>query len=634
MKQKFLFLLMFLLFLLGGITSQAAITTGYYYVKSYNNKYLTENTSSHSLICSDLMEGNYSQVWYLAVDGTNVTFKNALTDYVIIPSFEDNSMIAVSPSEWSAQKFTVAEETGSVYTFTYGYDAQSNAWGLHCDGSNNVVKWYITEAKSKWTVQSVTVDEASLNAQKNATSEASAEDLLKVFTTTACTELRSGYSAADLDALPATAQILVNKINGNSWATYAGWDKTEKSFRVADYKAYSSHTRWTSILNLSYSLGRLANPTGIYVDAGDYIQVYVGAIPSGETVKLEVAGVGQSSGSLYNLHEGMNSLLIAASGNCFVQYEVDNTTNGGTPYKALSEYADVTVHIEGGTVQGYIDLTKGDTNTDWAAMKAYLLSKPAVCLKSKTHVFNLHRDRLLNGLNGKDEVVEMMTVWQNVAELEDNLMARGDFDDYCNCTFSVTTLDGSGNPHAHNYGTFYHEGSDGLFNADQLRQEFGGLWTIAHEQGHNHQNLIKMAGTTEISNNMFSNAVVDWQGRFTSRVNSIQNTYNRWRQGQSWPERIGSSTDLRTWDCLSLYVQLYQYFHQAGFNTNFYPDLFRALRSDPMVIYGTGRFTLASDDYLKFYKKCCDVAQLDLTEFFEVYGFFLLPIGWGFVFLI
>ena len=81
MKQKYLFLLMSLLFLLSGVqTSQATITTGYYRVVSYNGKYLTENTSSHSLICSDLMTNNYSQGWYLSVDGTNVTFKNALTD--------------------------------------------------------------------------------------------------------------------------------------------------------------------------------------------------------------------------------------------------------------------------------------------------------------------------------------------------------------------------------------------------------------------------------------------------------------------------------------------------------------------------------------------------------------------------
>ncbi|MBQ7472322.1 MAG: glycoside hydrolase N-terminal domain-containing protein [Prevotella sp.] len=618
MKQKYLFLLMSLLFLLSGVqTSQATITTGYYRVVSYNGKYLTENTSSHSLICSDLMTNNYSQVWYLSVDGTNVTFKNALTDrYVkgqLNVSYQYETETSITAFTW--------EENDNVYTFKYDpYSWYSG--GLHCDQYLKVVQYDIAEAKSKWTLESATVDEAALTTQKNSTSEASTADLLKVFTSTDCTELKSGYSESDLAALPTTVQALATKINNNSWATYAGWTKTEKSFRIADYKAYSSHTRWANILNFDYSFGRLTNPTGIYVDAGDYIQVYVGTIPSGETVKLEVAGAGQGSGFVYTLHEGMNSLLMAASGNCFVNYEVDNTTNGGTPYKAISTYADVTVHIEGGTVQGYLDLTKGDTNFDWAAMKAYLLSKPAVCLKSKTHVFNIHRDRLVTTIGSDGKVVEMMTAWQQVAELEDRLIGREDFDDYCNNTFSVTTMDGSGNPHATSYGTYYHEGGDGVLNVDQLMQYMGGLWTIAHEQGHNRQKLIKMAGTTEISNNMFSNAVLDWQGRFTSRVNNIQNSYSRWQQGMSWPERLA---DNGTWECLHLYTQLYQYFHQAGFNTNFYPNLFRALRTDPMVIHGGDQFTLATEDYLKFYKKCCDVAELDLTEFFEVYGFFTLP---------
>ncbi len=615
MKQKYLFLLMSLLFLLSGVqTSQATITTGYYRVVSYNGKYLTENTNNHSLVCSDLVEGNYSQVWYLAADGgTNVSIKNALTDRYIY-WIDDDGHFYTDPS---TRNFTVGENN-DVFTFHIEWEYV----GLHCDDNQNVVYYSISEAKSKWTLEPVTVDDAALTAQKNATSEASTSDLLKVFTSTACTELKSGYNEGDLAALPASVQALATKINNNSWATYAGWTKTEKSFRIADYKAYSSHTRWANILNFDYSFGRLTNPTGIYVEAGDYIQVYVGAIPSGETVKLEVAGAGQSSGSVYTLHEGMNTLLMAAAGNCFVNYEVDNTTNGGTPYKALSTYADVTVHIEGGTVQGYLDLTKGDTNFDWAAMKAYLFKKAAICLKSQTHVFNIHKDRLVSAIGADDKVVEMMTAWQQVAELEDRLIAREDFDDYCNNTFSVTTLDGSGNPHAKGYGTYYHEGGDGVLNVDQLMQYMGGLWTIAHEQGHNRQKLIKMAGTTEISNNMFSNAILDWQGRFTSRVNNIQDSYNRWQQGLSWPERLANDG---TWECLHLYTQLYQYFHQAGFNTDFYPNLFRALRTDPMVIHGEDQFTYASEDYLKFYKKCCDVSGLDLTEFFEVYGFFTLP---------
>ncbi len=39
------------LLLIAGVAS-AAIQSGYYRVKSYNDKYLTENISNHTLVCS------------------------------------------------------------------------------------------------------------------------------------------------------------------------------------------------------------------------------------------------------------------------------------------------------------------------------------------------------------------------------------------------------------------------------------------------------------------------------------------------------------------------------------------------------------------------------------------------------
>lgn len=54
----------------------AAISSGYYCLKSYNDKYMTENNTEHTLVCSDLASPtNYAQVWYLTVFWTNVTVK-------------------------------------------------------------------------------------------------------------------------------------------------------------------------------------------------------------------------------------------------------------------------------------------------------------------------------------------------------------------------------------------------------------------------------------------------------------------------------------------------------------------------------------------------------------------------------
>ena len=611
-----------------GLAAMASVTSGTYRIKSslYDNRYITENTSEHTLVTVALSESNFAQVWQLSVSGNRVSFRNVLTDrYIQTTAGGYSSQYTTHTSPYN---FTSAETNG-VFTFTDLWSA-----GLHCAATQSytVVLWYTSADASKWQIEAVDVDASALAVQKSAMAEASKAQLNTFFTNSACTELRAEYAAMSdealrsaMSALPATTRETAVKVKNNAWATYNGWDKTERTFRVADYKPYSNSILWASIIGYGNRFGRLSNPTGIYVTAGEFLQVYVGAIPQGQTVKLEVAGYGDAAGTTYELHEGMNSLLSATSGNCFVFYEVNNTSDGAPPYTPIANYADVTVHIEGGVVQGYFDVTKGDDNADWAQMQRHLLTKETVCLKSPTHVMNLNLALLKSALGSEGKIVEMIGVWTDIATMQDNLCARGDFDDYCNNIYSVTSLAGSGNPHATNYGTYYYEAAhSGIFNPGMLLSNLGSLWTIAHEQGHNRQQLIKMAGTTEVSNNMFSNAAIDWQGHFTARVNGINQTYERWMQGLSWLQRVANDGVSGTWECLHLYTQLYQYFHQAGYNRDFYPNLFRALRLSPMT-QKAGTPVPATEDYLKFYQTCCDVSGLDLTDLFEAYGFFLLP---------
>ena len=630
--------------------ASATITSGYYRLKSYNDKYMTENTSSHILVCSDLMTGNYAQVWYLNVNGSDVTLKNALTQKYIQNQQSTSASFLTGDSPFT---FTYAEPSSGVYTFKN----HNNGWwdgGLHCDGSLEVVFWDVTEAKSKWSIEPVVVDNDELANQQAAMTEASTSQLTTFFTSEACTALRSTYQSMTDEALrtamselSTTVQNMAIKVKNNSWTAYGGWDKTERTFRIADYKAYSSHSRWTSILGYGHLMGRLSNPTGIWADAGNILQIYVGDIPDGQAVKLEVAGHGQASGTTYDLHEGMNCLLIASSGNCFVFYEVDNTTDGGTPYKLMSNYTDVTVHIEGGTVQGYFDLTRGDDDDDWTQLTTHLLSKENVCLKSSKHVMNLKKSLLTTALNGSS-VVDMMNVWKNLSEGQDELTGRSDayggettYGQYCNNLSSVTSLGGddeSGNPHATNYGTFYYyDYHDRIFNATNLLTVADNMWCIAHEQGHNRQSPINMVGNTEISNNLFSNVAIYKQGRYTSRTANIQDVFNDYLDGISWPERVARScngVDGYNQQMLHFNWSLYMFFHLNGNDPDFFPRLYDALRADPMTrkdvsVSGEtvtgGQFTAASDDYLKFYVKCCEVSGYDLTDFFTSYGFFMIP---------
>ena len=623
-----------LLALLVMSVSAVAWSANYYRLKNNSGgNYMTEVIPGNTLVCTTLNTSNFSQIWELATNGSRVTIKNVLSQRYVQSRTDHNV-----PYETGAIASTFAMVT------TDGMTTFADNWseGLHRDAYNNVVLWNVSEEKSKWILESVTVDEAALAAAREALKTVDASTLTRFFTTTACTALNPSYAnmtdanlRSAMSSLPTSVQNMAIKVKNNAWTTYSGWDKTERTYRVADYSAYSRSSTWSDVIGLGNSMGRLSNPTGIYAKAGDVLQVYVGSIPSGQSIALEIAGFGQASGTVYALQQGMNVVNVLSEGNAFLYYEVDNYNNGNP--LALSNYADVTVHIEGGTVQGYFDLTKGYTNSDWTQLKRHLMSCGMFTMKTGSLVFNMQTSNLLNAVDGQTgsgydagEVVELLTKWQSIQDMEDRVMGRYEYfpKTLCNNVHSVTTVEGNGALYATTYGIYFStDQHNRLFNYDCFSQGYDELWASAHELGHHRQKLINMAGMTEVSNNIFSNVAIYEQGIYTSRTASIRETFSDWQKGLSWPElAMLTNDDGGTYNprLLRMNWQLYLFFHLAGYDTNFFPKLFDALRKDPMV-KAANVFTLASEDYLKFYEKCCEVSGYDLTEFFEMYGFFRLP---------
>lgn len=159
----------------------------------------------------------------------------------------------------------------------------------------------------------------------------------------------------------------------------------------------------------------------------------------------------------------------------------------------------------------------------------------------------------------------------------------------------------------------------GIIGTDMVDENSAGgaTWGPGHEIGHQHQKPINMNGLTEVTNNMFANIAVWYDGRGTSRMNSGQgdlssvlNAYNQ--EGYDFFSN-------NIWAQTHLYYKLWLYYHLVGKNKNFLPRLFELLRRDRMEISYNQE---GSKSLLHFYKKACDAAQEDLTEFFRAYGFF------------
>lgn len=596
-------------------------------------KLLTELPGAGKVTCTELEENNFGQIWKINATGNSTKLQSAVSDkYIQKQNGARSTQYVTGAAEASFTRALLSAPWEYIFTI-----ADANGIGLHSADTRNyvVVGWDISSDASRWTFEEVTVDEEALAVAREEARKASElfenastynQLLPKYFADKACTELNATYQNMDVAQLEAEIVAdgfsevicdMILKVRNNSWSTYGDWRKTERDFRVAEYTAYSDLWRWTDILGQGYQLARLTNPTGISVNKGDIVTLYVGNIPSGHTLALEAAVEGAGTGTQTTLQTGFNAIVAEETSTLFIYHSVDNTRGGGKPYTPIANYPAIPVHIEGGFVNGYIDITKGDTNEDWAQMRQHLLKGSVVDFKTPHLTFHLNREKAVS--TAGDQLTEILGIWENMMVKQRSLQGLEEFEGYFNNPLSVTAP-GSNYMHAGGYGTYYATSTlASIFNYDSMNRYAGSLWGPAHEMGHIHQQLIKMIGTTEISNNVYSNIAVYDQGRSTSRCKSIQDTFSDFHAGKAWLDRI---YDL--WQCTHLYWQLYQYFHLQGFMPDFYPQLYKALRNNKLD-QRQGTFVSATNDYLKFYETCCSVSGYDLTEFFAAYGFFMIP---------
>ena len=161
-----------------------------------------------------------------------------------------------------------------------------------------------------------------------------------------------------------------------------------------------------------------------------------------------------------------------------------------------------------------------------------------------------------------------------------------------------------------------------IITLEQLLAVEDNSWGPAHEVGHINQGAINWKSASESSNNLFSNYVIYKMGKYGSRGDKLSELALSWAEKETWAllgdaTHQGEDTELH----MRMNWQLWIYYHLCGFDTEFWPKLFQLLRDDPLP----SEFSSKDDpgaSQLKFYVKACDAAKQDLTEFFEMWGFF------------
>jgi len=450
------------------------------------------------------------------------------------------------------------------------------------------------------------------------------------FDDAACTELKAAFRSMTDEELTAhmaaggmpsyMAAIAVKLKNGQ-------WDAYEREFRISTYRPYSDANYWNERMG-STGGSYMGNPTGIYTPTDSTLYVFVDSdVPDDAT--LYIAGCAgndliQNAKSGRRLKKGLNIVDGQKGALYYILYTADTRSQT----KTLDQWPGIRIHIEGGAVNGYFDVRR-HTDGDYAALLA----------AARHELFTVHGGQaMFNFKTSTYRKVWPRTIRRSICWFDSLTVWQKELMGY---SVSVATGQRAAAPHCltggeaiypiyYNNPNFAIEGKEsdaGYANSTPYRTSYNSVecisksfdvtradmddWCAGHECGHNNQRAINLEGGTEVSNNLFANVVRYLDGLVTSSGSPLSVVMNDYAHHVPYFVR-DVDTQLR------MYYQLYLYYHQAQKNTSFYPNLFKALRDDPLTLWKYG----GSSSSLKFVRKVCEVAQEDLTDFFTAWGFF------------
>jgi hypothetical protein len=305
------------------------------------------------------------------------------------------------------------------------------------------------------------------------------------------------------------------------------------------------------------------------------------------------------------IREGLNVIQVDKSSNAYVNY--------------FDEHADqappVVVHFPTGKVNGFFDAAK-HTNADWDRLLDQAVS-PIMDARGK-HIQVAYPVEWFN-VYTRGKGVELIANYDAMLHHHYTLLGLVKYDKVPRNRILARV----------NFNYYMFRDRDGvayLGNRSTMRKvadpevviRGDPCWGFCHEVGHVLQlrPQLTWGGMTEVSCNIFSMYTVTGMGN-PSRLKA-QNNYASARKNiiEADPD-ISYLACPNVFDRLVPFWQLHLYFSRNA-KPDFYADVMEQMRHRPAAGYGDNSI----HNQFEFVKICCDVAELDLTEFFEQWGFF------------
>ena len=629
--------------------------------------------------CADRVAMDYSQLWYVeeryynAIPaGYKVRLRNLGNGHYLQGNNNSSTPWRMAKSAgtytqdydgestkfttdlWEASRdgyYTLGAENKSTGNSDYYYDK------LHSNAEGSCVSWMGAADASLWSIELVSGVDVQGQWNKLAEFEnmVNRKDELQgylntLFTDNLCTELRSTYksqsallASSAYQALPAELKSMAQKICNGNWAevnkdnSSVSWtSSTARRFRVQTIEPHSVAEEICKVVNVG-AYSNMNNPTGLYAGNMDMLYIMVkGDIKQGAALYL--AGLAHNSKGYLTTIAGSNPVqlnsglnIVPFYGNKDMLYLLYSVNSQSNSYP-LTNYPDIEVHIEGGSINGMYDASMDDAvrfnelaaNASKTGLEYYdVLGGKFVYRTSWETVFKNNSASSINRALAAWDVIgltqHLVMGISSAAEMAADPLRlhtyTADFSRSFNNRQLVHSLPTIGAYTQMPYRIQFAHG-EGMLRGDEMERS-SYIWVCAHEFGHSNQNAINMVGTTEVSNNLFSNVAIFYQDYFHTRGGTVADNNDSYRENVAWHFRDSDSR-------MRMFYQLWLYYHAAGRNRNFFPKLFEYLRNDPMSIReASSGDVYTSGESLKFYKYACRAAGEDLTPFFEAWGFFV-----------
>ena len=435
-------------------------------------------------------------------------------------------------------------------------------------------------------------------------------DYSTLFTDATCSELKQGITEKE-----------INECNYSFFKNIAYFmynNQYAKEFRVNTFKAYP-HPDVQGRENKTNPYSLLDNPTGIAVQKDEVLVVLADKMPATKLFlrvqNLDAPGAdGANNPITYPLAPGVNKLKMKEKGLAYVLYHTpDYESSPG-----------VKLHFASGKVNGYFDSQNPAHKGREKELLAGAKDKYFDVLGKYAHLtFPTSRFR-----NHTKDLRKLIDTFDTIVYNEQELLGLVRYDRvfknrmYFNVMYTSYM-------YATSYRTAYNDDTLGEL-CDETALATRACWGPAHEVGHCNQTRpgLKWLGTTEVTNNIMSEYIQTTVFKQPSRVQTenMQDPVSKNRYSKAWNNIIvGKLPHAKEEDVFCKLIPFWQlelYFGKVlgrspktqADKGGFYPDVYEYIRNHSDL-------ETPGKQQIEFVYVASKAAQMDLTDFFEKWGF-------------